>query len=957
MKKGIKILIAVVACILGILLIVPLMLKGKIKDIAETTANEMLEAKVSLGDVSMNFFSDFPNASLGVKDVAIVGINDFSGDTLANVGELDVVINLASLFGDSYEINEVELNDATLNAKLLANGLANWDIVISSDSTEVEEDTTASSPFKLDLDDFSVNNLSVSYDDQMDSMFAAVKGLDLQLVGDISLDLQTLANIEKFKMAVGQLIYKDEKGSLGADLRNVSMDFSGSMSDKISNISTTLSVDSLSLLMENIPYLSNVKTEAEIELEADLENNKFKFGKNYLKLNEIKANFEGFVHVLESSMDMDLKINTPDIDFKQILSLIPIIYKDDFASLQTSGSVNLNAFAKGRMAGDTLPELNIDLNIADAMFKYPDLPSSVKDINIAANVRNNGNITDSTQISVPQLAFNMAGNPFKVSLGVKTPISDPNFNFAANGKLDLGKIVEVIHLEDISLKGIFNAALVAEGKMSYIDKEEYEKFHINGDLNLADFVLDMSSLNYDVLINEAKLGFSSQFINLNAGLTLGESDVALKGKLQNFIQYIMRGETIKGSLDVNSKLLNVSELLGEEESETTEVAEDTTAGSSSIHIPGNLDFALNANIATLLYDGIELKDIIATLSIKDQKAKINSIKAKTMGGSLGLSGTFDTQDTLKPVVDFDIDVKDMIIAKVFTDITTANKLVPLLADANGNFSMNMDFHSDMDSELNPILNSINASGNFISKEVGLDSVAALEKIAELVKYPALKNPSLKDISIKFLIKDGRVTADPFETFIQTAKLNVSGSSGLDQTLDYVTTITLPESIKSLVPLAIDVKIGGTFRNPKISIGAEKTLENLKETAIETVTKVVDEAKEKAIAAAKESKEKLVQAAIKQKESLVKVATESGNKLVAKAQQQSDSLQAKANNPIAKAAAKKTGDALVKKAQEQSKKLVNDATASGDKLINNAQKEGDELINKVASATKSENTKE
>lgn len=957
MKKGIKILIAVVACILGILLIVPLMLKGKIKDIAETTANEMLEAKVSLGDVSMNFFSDFPNASLGVKDVAIVGINDFSGDTLANVGELDVVINLASLFGDSYEINEVELNDATLNAKLLANGLANWDIVISSDSTEVEEDTTASSPFKLDLDDFSVNNLSVSYDDQMDSMFAAVKGLDLQLVGDISLDLQTLANIEKFKMAVGQLIYKDEKGSLGADLRNVSVDFSGSMSDKISNISTTLSVDSLSLLMENIPYLSNVKTEAEIELEADLENNKFKFGKNYLKLNEIKANFEGFVHVLESSMDMDLKINTPDIDFKQILSLIPIIYKDDFASLQTSGSVNLNAFAKGRMAGDTLPELNIDLNIADAMFKYPDLPSSVKDINIAANVRNNGNITDSTQISVPQLAFNMAGNPFKVSLGVKTPISDPNFNFAANGKLDLGKIVEVIHLEDISLKGIFNAALVAEGKMSYIDKEEYEKFHINGDLNLADFVLDMSSLNYDVLINEAKLGFSSQFINLNAGLTLGESDVALKGKLQNFIQYIMRGETIKGSLDVNSKLLNVSELLGEEESETTEVAEDTTAGSSSIHIPGNLDFALNANIATLLYDGIELKDIIAALSIKDQKAKINSIKANTMGGSLGLSGTFDTQDTLKPVVDFDIDVKDMIIAKVFTDITTANKLVPLLADANGNFSMNMDFHSDMDSELNPILNSINASGNFISKEVGLDSVAALEKIAELVKYPALKNPSLKDISIKFLIKDGRVTADPFETFIQTAKLNVSGSSGLDQTLDYVTTITLPESIKSLVPLAIDVKIGGTFRNPKISIGAEKTLENLKETAIETVTKVVDEAKEKAIAAAKESKEKLVQAAIKQKESLVKVATESGNKLVAKAQQQSDSLQAKANNPIAKAAAKKTGDALVKKAQEQSKKLVNDATASGDKLINNAQKEGDELINKVASATKSENTKE
>lgn len=954
MKKGVKILGIVAICLVALLLIIPVMLKGKIKDIAESTANEILEAKVALGNVSMNFFTNFPNASLGVENVSVVGINDFEGDTLANVGELNVVINLASLFGESYEINEVELNNASLNAILLENGVANWDIVLS-DSTETSEDTTSSSAFKLALDDFSINNLSVSYDDRMDSLFAAVKGLNLQLAGDISLDMQALANIENFELFINRVIYNDEKGSMRADLRKVSMNFSGKVSDKISNIKTLLDIDSLSLLMEEIPYLSNVSAQADIELDADMENNKYTFGENYIKLNEIKANFEGFVQMQDSSaMDMDIKVNTPNIDFKQILSLIPIIYKDDFASLQTSGNVNLNAFAKGRMVGDTLPELNLDLNITDAMFKYPDLPSSVNNINISANVKNSGTLTDSTTISVPQFAFNMAGNPFKMTFGMKTPISDPDFKFTADGKLDLGKIVEVIHLEDMTMKGVFNAALAAAGKMSFIDNEQYEKFNINGDLKLEDFALDMSSLDYDILINTATLGFSSQNIDLNAGLKLGESDLTVNGKLQNFIQYIMRDETITGSLKVNSKLLNVTELLGEstESTETEETTETNSSESSSIQIPGNLNFALNGSITKLLYDGIELNDIVASLSIKDKKAQINTLKANTMGGSLGLGGTFDTQDSLKPVVDFDIDVKDMIIARVFTDITTANKLVPLLSDANGNFSMNMDFHSDMDANLSPILNSINASGNFISKEVGLDSVQVLDKIAELVKYPALKNPSLKDINIKFFIKDGRVTADPFETFIQTAKLNVSGSSGLDQTMDYVTTITLPESIKSLVPIAIDLKIGGTFRNPKISIGAEKTLENLKETAKETITKVVDEAKEKAIALAKEQKEKLIQTATNQKENMVKKATESGNALVNKAMAQSDSLQAKANNPIAKAAAKKTGEAMVKKAQEQSKKLVDEATASGDKLINTATKQGDDLISK-ASETKSE----
>ena len=68
--------------------------------------------------------------------------------------------------------------------------------------------------------------------------------------------------------------------------------------------------------------------------------------------------------------------------------------------------------------------------------------------------------------------------------------------------------------------------------------------------------------------------YQSQNIDLNAGLKLGESDLTVNGKLQNFIQYIMRDETITGSLKVNSKLLNVTELLGES-TESTETEETT----------------------------------------------------------------------------------------------------------------------------------------------------------------------------------------------------------------------------------------------------------------------------------------------------------------------------------------------------------------------------------------------
>ena len=86
--------------------------------------------------------------------------------------------------------------------------------------------------------------------------------------------------------------------------------------------------------------------------------NKYTFTDNSLQINAIKANFSGFVQKVDSStIDMDVKLNTPKIDFKEILSLIPSIYANDFSSIKTSGKVALQAWAKGRMQGENLPAL------------------------------------------------------------------------------------------------------------------------------------------------------------------------------------------------------------------------------------------------------------------------------------------------------------------------------------------------------------------------------------------------------------------------------------------------------------------------------------------------------------------------------------------------------------------------------------------------------------------------
>ena len=125
MKKALKIFGGVVAALVGLMLVSPILLKDKAKDIALETINGMLNAEVYLDDVSISFFKNFPNASVTAEKFGIIGKDNFSGDTLADVGELTVVVNISSLLSDSYQINKVQIKDAYLNAVVDTLGRAN----------------------------------------------------------------------------------------------------------------------------------------------------------------------------------------------------------------------------------------------------------------------------------------------------------------------------------------------------------------------------------------------------------------------------------------------------------------------------------------------------------------------------------------------------------------------------------------------------------------------------------------------------------------------------------------------------------------------------------------------------------------------------------------------------------------------------------------------------------------
>src|SRR3954471_6295155 len=98
---GISLLVIII-----LLIAAPFIFKNKIVAIVKEQANANLNAKVDFGDFDLSLVTSFPDFRFKIQNLSVIGIGEFSADTLAFIKELKTDINLKSVIsGDQYQIN------------------------------------------------------------------------------------------------------------------------------------------------------------------------------------------------------------------------------------------------------------------------------------------------------------------------------------------------------------------------------------------------------------------------------------------------------------------------------------------------------------------------------------------------------------------------------------------------------------------------------------------------------------------------------------------------------------------------------------------------------------------------------------------------------------------------------------------------------------------------------------
>ena len=591
-KKSLKIGGITIVTILIIFVVVPFIFSGKIKNTLLNIANNQLNAHLEIEDLRLNFFSNFPDATLSLNDISITGINNFKGDTLAQAKSINATINLLKLLRGNYEIDHLRIDNMVINAKVLPRGEANWNIV-KDDSTKartIKEDN----PFELQLNEISLKNCNIIYDDQISQNKIILYGWSGNISGDLKGDETT--------------------------------------------VKTNSTINEVSFLSKNIPYLNKLKLIANISFFADLKNMKFTLTKSELQLNEIKTNINGSIALFgKDGIEFDLGLTAPNAEFKNLLSILPRIYTKDFDHIKASGTVSFDGYIKGLMQGEKYPAFNIKLMVEDGMFQYLSLPQSVSNININILADNKGGSLDSTIIEISRLNFKVGNNPFKSNLLIKTPISDMSLKAHMDGTIDLGVIKDVYPLEEnIELSGKIISDLNISTRMSYIEKDEYEKVETSGHFNIENITIKPDK-QPAIQVKEAHINLDHQLINISSfHLNIGNNDLMITGRLENLLGYTIIDKTLKGQLDIKSTYLNIGDLT----SAKTTTKPNNTASKPFV-IPQNIDLIINPVLNKVVYEKTNLSNVSGSVIIKGGILTLKNAKANTLGGICKANGSYN----------------------------------------------------------------------------------------------------------------------------------------------------------------------------------------------------------------------------------------------------------------------------------------------------------------------------
>ncbi len=507
------------------------------------------------------------------------------------------------------------------------------------------------------------------------------------------------------------------------------------------------------------------------------------------------------------------------------------------------------------------------LDIQNLFYSSKNFPQPIHNGNMKVQIENNDGIADKTMVNISSAHIEVGQDPVDFSLVIRNPMSTGDFAGNAKGRFTLDNLKQFVKLDPgTSISGIMNADLNFSGYKAAIEKSEYDKINTSGIVDFRN--IKYTSKDYPTGINIIKTGLSFNQKNVVLNSLTGNyfnTNFTADGVLNNLIGYALQNQTLEGTLNVSADKMNLNEWLG------TDTAESSANNSSGpFLVPGNINFIINAKLDKVKYDKVDYNNINGSLTLNDETVKLQNIKTEALDGVINFNGSYSTKSNKKePDVAISYDVQNVDVQKAFYSFNTVQKLMPIGQFLAGKLSSQLSMTGKLNGDMMPDFRSLTGNGNLLLLQGILKKFAPLEKLASTLQIDELKQVSIKDIKNYIEFANGKVLVKPFMIKVKDIEMQIGGTHGFDQSIDYLIQMKLPRKylgaqgnalVNNLVTQAsnkgvpvtigdivnLNINMGGSFMNPTIKTDLKEmtgdATNELKQQAVDFAKTKVDSTK-------------------------------------------------------------------------------------------------------------------
>ena len=234
------------------------------------------------------------------------------------------------------------------------------------------------------------------------------------------------------------------------------------------------------------------------------------------------------------------------------------------------------------------------------------------------------------------------------------------------------------------------------------------------------------------------------------------------------------------------------------------------------------------------YSKLAIREFDADLVMKERCVQITEAKALTNMGTIGLEAFYATRSKKNLKAGLCLDFKDITAERVISLVPAIDTIMPLLKTFNGFLDCEFAVTTDLDTNMNLIMPSVNGIARISGKDLTIQENDIFKKFARLLLFKNRKEGRVDQMTVEGVIKDNKIEVFPFILKMDRYTLALSGIQNFDQSFHYHASL-----IRSpfLIKLGVDIQ-GNNFDDMGFRIGKAK----YRNTEVPAFTAVIDQTK-------------------------------------------------------------------------------------------------------------------